>query len=106
MLSRLDQLTLTHSQVSDARVGGNIDEAIDALLALGPHTLIEKRGAEGARVHLSAEADAIDAPGFPVEVYNILGAGMRSQQAFSTATSTIGAGTNLRSWAMHAARLS
>src|SRR5688572_17230064 len=55
MLSRIDQLMLTHSQVSDARVDGNLDEAVDALLALGPGALIEKRGAEGARVHLSAE---------------------------------------------------
>ena len=44
------------------------------LLALGPAAVIEKRGEHGARIHL-ASGERIDAPGFPVEVYNILGAG-------------------------------
>ncbi len=33
-----------------------------------------KRGADGATVHLRS-GEVITAPGFPVEVYNILGAG-------------------------------
>ncbi|MCW5852779.1 MAG: 5-dehydro-2-deoxygluconokinase [Anaerolineae bacterium] len=78
LLSDTSQVSLTHSQVSDARVSGDIDAAIQTLLALGPRALLQKRGAAGSRVHL-AQADApptqIDAPGFPVEVYNILGAG-------------------------------
>ena len=36
--------------------------------------LIEKVGAEGARIHL-INGEIIEAPGFPVEIYNILGAG-------------------------------
>ena len=76
MLSEASQLSLTHSQVSNYRVSGDIDEAIRALLALGPRALLQKRGGEGARVHLAENGSTpIDAPGFPVKVYNVLGAG-------------------------------
>jgi len=78
MLTDAAQVRLTHSQVSDARVGGDLDAAIAGLLALGPVALIQKRGAAGARVHLAAAAGGPtrrDVPGFPVEVVNILGAG-------------------------------
>ncbi len=78
MLTDPAQIQLTHSQVSDARVGGDIDAAIGALLALGPRALVQKRGGDGARVHVAqpgGPAQQIDAAGFPVEVYNILGAG-------------------------------
>jgi 5-dehydro-2-deoxygluconokinase len=64
--------------VSDAQVRGNVEVAVNALLALGPKTLVQKRGSEGARVHLVRGADTIEAfdvPGFPVEIQNILGAG-------------------------------
>jgi len=40
--------------------------------------LVHKRGAQGSRVYLARPGDGlerIDAPGFRVEVYNILGAG-------------------------------
>lgn len=78
MLSHVSQMSLTHSQVSDTRVSGDVKSAGSALLTLGPKALIQKRGAEGARVHVR-EADGssrqIDVPGFPVDVYNILGAG-------------------------------
>jgi 5-dehydro-2-deoxygluconokinase len=78
MLTDPAQVHLTHSQVSDARVGGDVDAAIGALLALGPRALLQKRGAAGARVHLAGANGAPtrqDVPGFPVEVVNILGAG-------------------------------
>jgi 5-dehydro-2-deoxygluconokinase len=78
MLTDSSQVSLTHSQVSDARVSGNIDSAISALLDLGPRVLAQKRGAAGATVHLSTNEGPnthIDVPGFPVEVSNILGAG-------------------------------
>ena len=74
MLTDPAQMSLTHSQVSDARVSGDIDAAVARLLALGPQAVIEKRGEQGARIHLEDGA-TIDARGFPVEVYNILGAG-------------------------------
>ena len=68
------QMSLSHSQISDARVAGDTRIAIQQLLALGPAAVIEKIGPEGARVHL-ADGEIIDAPGFPVEITNILGAG-------------------------------
>jgi 5-dehydro-2-deoxygluconokinase len=74
MLTDPSQLHLTHSQISDARVQGDTDRAIETILQMGPRVLVQKRGAEGSRVHL-ASGEKIDAPGFPVEVYNILGAG-------------------------------
>jgi 5-dehydro-2-deoxygluconokinase len=78
MLTDPAQIQLTHSQVSDAHVSGDIDAAIQALLELGPRALLQKRGADGARVHLASPdgpPQQIDAAGFPVTVYNILGAG-------------------------------
>lgn len=74
VLSDPSQVSVTHSQVSDTRVAGNVEAAIETLLGLGPEAVIEKRGADGARVHLS-DGSSIDAPGFPVDVHNILGAG-------------------------------
>jgi 5-dehydro-2-deoxygluconokinase len=78
MLTDPAQVSLTHSQLSDARVQGDVDAACQALLALGPRALLQKRGPEGVRVHLNGAAEVpspIDVPGFPVEVANILGAG-------------------------------
>ena len=79
MLTDASQVSLTHSQVSDAHVSGDIDAAILALLHLGPRVLAQKRGAAGSTVHLANGGDSstqqIDVPGFPVQVSNILGAG-------------------------------
>jgi 5-dehydro-2-deoxygluconokinase len=87
MLTHAAQVNLTHSQVSDARVDGDLDAAIAALVGLGPRVLVQTRGARGARVHVApatapegaalytTHTTRIDVPGFPVEVYNILGAG-------------------------------
>lgn len=78
MLSSREQVNLTHSQVSDARVSGDTDAAIQRLMSLGPRVLVQKRGAAGARVHLALDGGSLtqtDVPGFPVEVANILGAG-------------------------------
>jgi len=72
------QMNLTHSQMSDTRVTGNVEDAIETLLSLGPTVLLQKLGADGVRVHVKQEhgtIERIDAPGYPVEVYNILGAG-------------------------------
>ncbi len=77
-LTEAGQISLTHSQVSDARVAGDPDAAARAILGFGPRALVQKRGSEGARIHLVASegsAAPIDVPGFPVEVANILGAG-------------------------------
>lgn len=64
--------------VSDTKVRGNVEQGIHALLALGPQALVEKRGEAGARVHVrrpTGSPEVIDAPGYPVEIANILGAG-------------------------------
>jgi 5-dehydro-2-deoxygluconokinase len=61
--------------------GGATDTlaALRALRALTPATLVVKRGPMGCVVFPGAIPDAVDkgvvGPGFPVEVYNILGAG-------------------------------
>lgn len=78
MLSEASQISLTDSQVSDARVSGDVDAAIKTLLTLGPRVLLQKRGAAGARVHVvqpTGAIERIDVPGFKVEVFTILGAG-------------------------------
>ena len=46
MLTNPAQINLTHSQVSDARVSGDIDAAIATVLKLGPRVLAQKRGVE------------------------------------------------------------
>ena len=77
MLVDAGQISLKHSQISDARVEGDIDEAIQTLLSLGPKALLQKRGKEGVCVHVKQHGsiEHIDAPGYPVEIHNILGAG-------------------------------
>lgn len=78
MLLDAAQMSVTHSQISDTRVTGDIDKAIVTLLELGPKALLQKRGQEGVRVHLKQQdgcIEQIDVPGFPVEICNILGAG-------------------------------
>ena len=74
VLSDAAQMSLTHSQVSDAKVAGDTRGAIEFMLRLGPEAVVEKIGPEGARIHLR-DGEVIEAPGFPVEVTNILGAG-------------------------------
>jgi 5-dehydro-2-deoxygluconokinase len=78
MLTDPSQVSLTHSQISDAHVSGDINVAIRTLLGMGPRVLAQKRGAAGATVHLVTNESLttqIEVPGFPVEVSNILGAG-------------------------------
>lgn len=78
MLTDVSQIRLTHSQISDARVSGDSQAAIQAMLALGPQWVIQKRGAESSLVHSTSSdrlAVPLSVPGFPVEVQNILGAG-------------------------------
>ena len=77
MMGERADVRLTHSQVSDARVGGDVDAAIATILSMGPQLLFQKRGADGSRVHVVSASgiERLEAPGYPVEVYNILGAG-------------------------------
>jgi 5-dehydro-2-deoxygluconokinase len=78
MLTDSSQVSLTHSQISDAHVSGDSNAAIQALLGLGPRALAQKRGAAGSSVHLVSDGSLttqVEVPGFPVAVSNILGAG-------------------------------
>lgn len=74
MLSDPAQIELTHSQISDAHVVGDTQNAIAEMLRAGAEIVAEKRGEHGARLH-QAGGKPVDVPGFPVEIYNILGAG-------------------------------
>ncbi|HAH01420.1 MAG TPA: 5-dehydro-2-deoxygluconokinase, partial [Ktedonobacter sp.] len=48
MLTDPSQINLTHSQISDAHVSGDINAAIQALIGMGPRVLAQKRGAAGS----------------------------------------------------------
>lgn len=74
LLADSTQVQVSDSAVSDAHVGGDVERAIGTLLSLGPQVVVQKLGSAGARVHL-AGGEKIEAPGYPVEIYNILGAG-------------------------------
>jgi len=67
-------VSVEHSQVSGARVGGDVMKAVEAVLAAGPEALVMKSGAEVTTVYLRS-GEVIKAAPFPVEVYNVLGAG-------------------------------
>jgi 5-dehydro-2-deoxygluconokinase len=77
MLTDVSHIEFTDS-VSDTQVKGDVDQAIRKMLSMGPKALLQKKGRDGVCVHLVDEQgkiEQIDAPGFPVEVTNILGAG-------------------------------
>jgi 5-dehydro-2-deoxygluconokinase len=63
-----------HSQVSGAHVSGDLLQAVETILSAGPEALVLKRGGEGTTVYLPS-GETIEAATFPVEVYNVLGAG-------------------------------
>jgi len=52
----------------------DVEVAVRKLLAFGPRTVVAKLGARGSVV-FPREGDPVEAPAFPVEVYNVLGAG-------------------------------
>ncbi|MFN8446614.1 MAG: 5-dehydro-2-deoxygluconokinase [Caldilineaceae bacterium] len=74
MLVDVSAMHLTHSQISDTKVGGDTKRTVDKILSAGAKAVIEKIGSKGARIHL-ADGTVTDAPGYPVEIYNVLGAG-------------------------------
>lgn len=73
-LEERSQVDVTHSQISGARVAGDVDLAVQTMLPRGPKVVVVKRGERGATV-FEAGRSPRDVPGFPVEVYNVLGAG-------------------------------
>lgn len=74
VLRESGSVRVEHSQVSDARVGGDLAKAVELLVSSGPEALVMTRGHEGASV-TTKSGEVFDAGPFPVEVYNILGAG-------------------------------
>lgn len=67
-------VTVEHSQISGAQVSGDVLQAVETVLAAGPEALVLKRGGDGTTVYLKG-GERIEAATFPVEVYNVLGAG-------------------------------
>jgi len=77
MLTDPANVELTDS-VSDTLVQGDVDQAIEKMLEMGPRALLQKQGSQGVRVHVvgqQGDIEQTDVPGFPVEIQNILGAG-------------------------------
>ncbi|MBI2946850.1 MAG: 5-dehydro-2-deoxygluconokinase [Verrucomicrobia bacterium] len=68
------QVNVAHSQISGARVAGDVTAAVEAMQRRGPKVVVVKRGEKGGTVFEAGKA-AHDVPGFPVDVYNVLGAG-------------------------------
>lgn len=76
MLQDPKDIEIRDSQISAPIIKGSINKNIKALLNVpnGPEALVVKRGAKGATIHLRS-GKVIKVPGFPVEIYNVLGAG-------------------------------
>jgi 5-dehydro-2-deoxygluconokinase len=78
-MSDVSQMSVSDSQVSNAGIRGDLDAAIERVLAGGPDVLVVKRGARGAsfveRAPGATPPALVDVPGYPVEIYNTLGAG-------------------------------
>lgn len=74
MLADPGKLRIERSQISAPKVSGDLKAAINELLQTGPQALVVKRGGKGCSIYLQ-EGETINVPGFPVEVFNVLGAG-------------------------------
>lgn len=74
MLMDTSKVSTGYSQISAPTVEGDLDSAISNIIQRGLKTVVVKRGAQGASVY-HKNGERLDAPGFPVEVYNVLGAG-------------------------------
>ena len=88
------KISLEHSQVSESRVGGDVGQAIKTLLAGGPEAVVMKRGGEGTTIYLRC-GETLEAAPFPVQVYNVLGAGDAFASGFLYG--------HLKSWNWHRA---
>ena len=73
-LQSVDQVSITHQQISAPKIKGDFEAAVQRLLTSGPKVLIVKRGSKGASIYRQG-AEREDVPGFPASVLNVLGAG-------------------------------
>lgn len=76
MLTDPEDIEISHQQISAPVIRGDVEANIRAVMEMrgGPEALVVKRGSSGATVHLRS-GETIVAPGFPVDVVNVLGAG-------------------------------
>jgi len=74
VLESAGQISITHSQITSPEISGDLDTALHSLLERGLEALVVKQGSKGSSVHLPG-GEVVFAPGFSVEVYNVLGAG-------------------------------
>ena len=68
------RVSVEDSQVSEARVSGDVEAAIEAVLSYGVEALALTRGPDGSSVH-AADGETVEAEPYPVEIYNTIGAG-------------------------------
>lgn len=74
VLKDRQNLKIENGAISDARITGDSQTAIDTILKSGSEPLIVKKGAQGAEAHFK-NGHVITADPFPVDVVNVLGAG-------------------------------
>lgn len=76
MLTDPADIEIQHQQISAPIIHGDIEANIRSVMSMpnGPEALVVKRGSAGATIHLRS-GETIVAPGFPVEIVNVLGAG-------------------------------
>lgn len=74
MLQQASQVKIEHQQISAPTIEGNIDWAIQEILACGVEVLLVKRGSTGVTIYEKGK-DPVHVPGFPVQPLNVLGAG-------------------------------
>lgn len=73
VLTKSEQLKVTHSQMSAAHVAAT-EDAVGRLMSHGPTLAVQKLGAQGAALHYPS-GEVAPVPGYPVEIVNVLGAG-------------------------------
>lgn len=74
ILTEAISVSIEHSQISDARVSGDMNKAVRAVLEAGPEALVVTKGEEGAVVY-TRDGQITAADPFRVEIHNTLGAG-------------------------------
>jgi 5-dehydro-2-deoxygluconokinase len=76
VIPECDLIVGTEEEFCIAGGGDNAEQAARALRAMTGATLVVKRGADGCTIYTGGDdATPIVVPGFPVEVFNVLGAG-------------------------------
>lgn len=74
MLQHSSQVIIEHQQISAPKIEGDIDWAIQEILACGVEVLLVKRGSTGVTIFENGK-EPVHVPGFPVTPLNVLGAG-------------------------------